>query len=184
MALPDVRVSLGLVGQAADYPLARITRTGDEAVDRASLIAVAASKLGAPPPSDASVVRLFLAGGSVLDDLALLDAPGEPRRARRGARVEARRAEEQRAQRVDAVAVARARARHHEEAARREVELDDAEHELAQPVVVHHVRRQQQIGRANGGGGMRRPFELGGRQHGLGPHRLGLGLRFWLRLGL
>ena len=46
----------------------------------------------------------------MLDHLALLDAGGEPRRARRDAALEGGRLEEQRAQPPDAVAVARPRA--------------------------------------------------------------------------
>ena len=42
----------GLVGQASDYTLAKVTFTGDSAAGHASLVTIAAEALGVPTPSE------------------------------------------------------------------------------------------------------------------------------------
>ena len=45
-------VLFGLVGQASDYTLAKVTFTGDSAAGHASLVTIAAEALGVPTPSE------------------------------------------------------------------------------------------------------------------------------------
>ena len=46
------RLLFGLVGQASDYTLAKVTFTGDSAAGHASLVTIAAEALGVPTPSE------------------------------------------------------------------------------------------------------------------------------------
>ena len=69
------RLLFGLVGQAADYTLGKVTFTGNSAADHASLVMIAAKALGVPPPTEPGAVRVFLQGGGIVRerDLSLLE---------------------------------------------------------------------------------------------------------------
>ena len=51
----------GLVGQAADYTLGKLTLSGNPAADHASLVTIAAEALGVPAPTDSEVGSKFCA---------------------------------------------------------------------------------------------------------------------------
>ena len=56
------RLLFGLVGQATEYTLGKVTFTGnDAAADHASLVTIAAEALGVPTPTNLGAVRIFLA---------------------------------------------------------------------------------------------------------------------------
>ena len=69
------RLLFGLVGQATEYTLGKVTLTGNAAADHASLVTIAAEALGVPTPTNLGAARIFLRGGGVVRecDLSLLE---------------------------------------------------------------------------------------------------------------
>ena len=78
------RLLLGLVGQATEYTLGKVTLTGNAAADHASLVTIAAEALGVhvgvPTPTNLGAVRmrqpLGRGGGSRLGVRPILRACG------------------------------------------------------------------------------------------------------------
>ena len=74
------RLLLGLVGQATEYTLGKVTLTGNAAADHASLVTIAAEALGVPTPTNLGAVcmrqPLGRGGGSRLGVRPILRACG------------------------------------------------------------------------------------------------------------
>ena len=66
------RLRVSVVGQVAEHQLIKVTLDADPATVRAELITKASSKLGVCV-LDRERVRMFLAGGAVLDDVTMLE---------------------------------------------------------------------------------------------------------------
>ena len=66
------RLRVSVVGQVAEHQLIKVTLDADPATVRAELITKASAKLGVSV-LDRERVRMFLAGGAVLDDVTMLE---------------------------------------------------------------------------------------------------------------
>ena len=70
------RLRVAVVGQASGPSLIRVAldrASADATTVRAELIAKASASLGISPPDNVNLVRMYLAGGAVLNDVTMLD---------------------------------------------------------------------------------------------------------------